>query len=140
MDPPYLQDLMNEIGITELGIFQPSPRYHHGMDMVEYHAENSTTVTDWVDPRLSLISHGHEDRVVGVKFDGFKYEFQRLRNKIGWREGQLLPLTDYLDVIRQEEVSEEIASIPGRDQKYDLARKCIRQVHLTAEDMQEILG
>jgi hypothetical protein len=127
-DATQLDGASFELG--EVGQFQPHARYHHGLDMVVYVTEDCSYTSEPVDAFLTLFWHPSQERLVGVKLKGFRHAFVQVRDRLGWEEGDWLPLVSVLELRMEQGLGEEIMRRAELRAKYDLARKCVAQVAL----------
>lgn len=129
-------DLCFDIGAVEQ--FQPHAKYHHGLDMVVYLAEDCSYTSEPVDGFLTIFWNPSRDRLVGVKLKGFRYLFHRLKAKHKWSDDMFLPLVQVIEATLESGLAENIMQEQERMQKYALAKKLTRQIGLDPEQVRKI--
>jgi hypothetical protein len=124
--------------LGEVGQFQPHAKYHHGLDMVVYLAEDCSYMSEPVDGFLTLLWHPHDVRLVGIKLKGFRYAFFQLQHKLGWKEGDWLPLKCFIETWLTNGLGHEILKSEEAKKKYRLAKDYVAQVGLVSDEVKKI--
>lgn len=125
------------IGVLQPGMFSPVARYHAEMDIVQYLKEDCSYRAERVDGSLTLLWHPYEDRLVGIALKGFRFLFQRVKEKYGVPEEVFLPLVNVLQAALEDGAGEEImeeAIAKKRKEQYAAAKKFVANVALPPEE------
>ena len=125
--------------LGEVGQFQPHAKYHHGLDMVIYLAEDCTYTSEPVDGFLTIFWHPSRERAIGVKLKGFRHTFLKLKAKNGWSEDSFLPLIEFIEAALASGVGDEIMREEERRRKYEVARRLTAQIGLPPDQVREIV-
>ncbi len=122
--------------------FKPVARYFEALDCVIYLNEDVSYRADRVDTYLTLLWHPYADRVVGVRFKGFKFIFRQLQSIMGGlKEAPFLPLIKVLELVLTAGYADVGLAKQERNrlqEKYDSARAVIGEAHLGPEELMKI--
>lgn len=121
--------------------FAPVARYYSAMDLVMYLREDCSYRADRVDMWLTLLWHPYEDVLVGIKLKGVRFLFDRVKQIVGLRDDDFLPLVSLLEAAlvggMTESALEGLAD--GRMEKlYEQAREIARDVRLPATELRRV--
>jgi hypothetical protein len=67
------QDLRSNFGVTLEPQFASRAVYHHGLDFIEYVADDCFVVAGRIDEYLTVLKDGDTGELVGFKLKGFAY-------------------------------------------------------------------
>lgn len=77
--------------------FAPGARYYADLDYLLYMREPHSYRADRVDDFLTVLWHPDADRLVGVKFKGWRLVFDQVKEKLGWKDEGFFPLIKALE-------------------------------------------
>lgn len=114
--------------------FVPGARYYADLDYLLYMQECRSYRADRVDDFLTVLWHPDEDRLIGVKFKGWRLMFDELKEKMGWEDEDFFPLVKALEYGLVEAIARYIEKYQGvppseRYRKAALYSKAIRLVN-----------
>jgi hypothetical protein len=78
-DMMSLDHVLSQWGLSSTGEFKPCAHYYSAMDHVLYLREDVSYRAERVDRFLSLLRHPHEERLVGLKVEGWRSLSARLQ-------------------------------------------------------------
>ncbi|MBK8200450.1 MAG: hypothetical protein IPK75_19045 [Acidobacteria bacterium] len=124
---------MEYLDLSATKPFKPSAKYNHGLDVLAYRAEGGTCVADRVDGFLTILWDKEQKRIVGIRLKGFRWVFNELKGRFKWTDADFLPLVKVLEAVMSDGLGLQI--VADQREKYELAKGCVRNFHLTREEL-----
>ena len=139
--------LPEPLSLDELQPFDPRAKYNHHMDALVYRRESGLCVAERVDAFLTVLWTRDQSRVVGVRFKGFRWIFNQVREQLNWGDAPFLPLVTILELVVEGGLGDRVIDKQQakgkakreRRQKYELARECVEDIHLTKAQIRELV-
>jgi hypothetical protein len=140
----FLQKLAAGRATTDDGVFVAITRYYAPMDYLLYLTEDVSYRADRVDEFLTVLWHPYEDRLIGLKFKGFRVLLRQVKAALGLQERDYLSLVTLLtEAALSQATAKRILDAQETDRqnklrrRYHLAMDFARAASVSAEEMKK---
>jgi len=117
------------------GVFTANAVYRENMDFIEYMTRDEVTISDRIDPFLTLIWNFQQDEVVGFKLKGFRYVHDKIYKKDGDSNRSFIEIAPLLEQLIAEVGQQVLDGLKAeaRREAYEQAINLARRTKATID-------